>query len=441
MRSAFVLLVLQHVNFVLALAASASATDASFFVTPIININIAGPRSRSERSTLMPALDMAAKKKKKKKSNNHKRTKASSSGNGFGRTESQAVADHDAPPSPARSIHPHLLSWLEENPNTYISPKFSIRHSALGGYGGFANVPVERDELLFRIPRECCVTHDDALHDPDIGCGTLFRSIRERKLPSWGMILIAGKIAKEILLCMEYAAVGMFDATQARLFKHEGYYPKHKYYLYTLPWGRGELDQDHVLFWSDEEVDTLLRGSLAYDDALLIRNTVDDAVKILSDTLVQNIVDIRTKLRIGEEEEEEPSQPGDRRSDDEAEIREELRRTIRAAFVIALSRSFAEEVESDDGTIEVENLLLPLIDILQHSNTPNTILEPYEDYIMVRAGRDVDADEELFHRYQEEDDDVIPPHKFFTRYGFVPGAKEPVADLLKGRSSLFFGHN
>lgn len=250
------------------------------------------------------------------------------------------------------------------------------------------------------------------------------------------MILIAGWIAKEILLCMEYSAVGIFDAAQAKMFKHEGY-PQHKYYLYTLPWGRGELDQDHVLFWSDEEVDTLLRGSLAYDDALLIRNTVDDAVKILSDTLVQNVFDIRTKLRVGEEE---LLRPGDE-SDDKAEIREELGRTIRAAFVIALSRSFAEEVESEDGSIEVENLLLPLIDILQHSNTPNTILEPYEDYVLLRARKDVDADEELFHRYQEEDDGVIPPHKFFTRYGFLPGVKEPVTDLLKSRSSLFFGHD
>jgi len=121
---------------------------------------------------------------------------------------------------------------------------------------------------------------------------------------------------------------------------------------------------------------------------------------------------------------------------------EGLDRAVRGAFVIALSRSFAEEVEHDDidGTtvVEVENVLLPLIDILQHSNVPNTILEPYDDYVLLRAGRDLGAGEELFHRYREENDDVIPPHKFFTRYGFVPGVKEPVAELLKRRSHLFF---
>ena len=111
---------------------------------------------------------------------------------------------------------------------------------------------------------------------------------------------------------------------------------------------------------------------------------------------------------------------------------------MKGAFVIALSRSFAEEVELDDGTIEIENVLLPLIDILQHSNTPNTYLESYDDYIQVHAAREINVGEELFHQYQAEDDNVIPPYKFFTRYGFIPGIREPIRDLLKRRSGLFF---
>ena len=117
---------------------------------------------------------------------------------------------------------------------------------------------------------------------------------------------------------------------------------------------------------------------------------------------------------------------------------------VRGAFVIALSRSFAEEVDYDDDVdggearVEVENVLLPLIDVLQHSNDPNTTLEPFDDCVVLRARRDVAAGEELFHCYREENDDVIPPHKFFTRYGFVPGAREPIPELLKRRSRLFF---
>jgi len=32
--------------------------------------------------------------------------------------------------------------------------------------------------------------------------------------------------------------------------------------------------QEHVLFWEDEDVEALLKGSLAYDDAIEIRSTV-----------------------------------------------------------------------------------------------------------------------------------------------------------------------
>ena len=134
-----------------------------------------------------------------------------------------------------------------------------------------------------------------------------------------------------------------------------------------------------------------------------------------------------------------PSTTSDDDDNNNADIRERYSNAVKGAFVISLSRSFAEEVEYDNGTtIEVENVLLPLIDILQHSNTPNTMLESYDDCILLRARRDIEKGEELFHQYQEEREDVIPPHKFFTRYGFIPGVKEPIAELLKSKSDLFF---
>jgi len=41
--------------------------------------------------------------------------------------------------------------------------------------------------------------------------------------------------------------------------------------LRTLPWERGINAQEHVLFWEDGDVDALLKGSLAYADAVEIR--------------------------------------------------------------------------------------------------------------------------------------------------------------------------
>lgn len=49
---------------------------------------------------------------------------------------------------------------------------------------------------------------------------------------------------------------------------------KFKEYLESLPWKAGVNGQDHVLFWSEEDVEELLVGSLAYEDAVEIRNSV-----------------------------------------------------------------------------------------------------------------------------------------------------------------------
>lgn len=348
----------------------------------------------------------------------------------------QADEVDDATSTTSSPIHAHLVQWLSSHPNTHITSKFVIRPSTLGGgYGGFANNFIPRGELILQIPRELCVTYDDVLHDST--CGHVFQSIKNERIPSWGMILIAGWIAKECVIAQREPSLlanhNNVDASNNSRIKHNPY-------LQSLPWTQGgSFSQDHILFWSQDEVETLLGGSKAYADALLIRNTVDDAIKRLADVMVSIIIhDSRMAER---------SSQSDRRQlpatmsndEDEADIRERYSNAVKGAFVISLSRSFAEEVEYDNGTtIEVENVLLPLIDILQHSNTPNTMLESYDDCILLRARRDIEKGEELFHQYQEEREDVIPPHKFFTRYGFIPGVKEPIAELLKSKSDLFF---
>jgi len=272
------------------------------------------------------------------------------------------------------------------------------------------------------------------------------------------MVLIAGWIAKEHLIAREYAdadaassisssagAVSVRTTASSSSIAANRVI-KHLPYLESIPWSRGTLGQDHVLFWSNDEVETLLEGSVAYDDAILIRDTVDRAVESLGEFVVPVVRSVREELRgDGASRISTTTTAGEDDVSDEADIRMRLERAVRAAFVITLSRSFAEEVESspsssssDQSVIEVENVLLPLIDVLQHSNVPNTYLESYDECVLVRAARDVEEGEELFHQYREEDDDVIPPHKFFTRYGFVPGVRIPVEELLRGRSRLFF---
>ncbi len=354
------------------------------------------------------------------------------------------------------TIHTYLIQWLASHPITRISSKFSIKPSALGGgYGGFANAAISQHDLILQIPRQLCVTHDDVLQDPT--CGHVFQSIKNERVGSWGMILLAGWIAKEYVIAQQQQqnmdASSISSSLGSTRSSSNNNRIKHNPYLQSLPWTQGgSFSQDHVLFWSREEVETLLGGSKAYEDAILIRNTVDGAIQRLVDVMVPIILH---DIRLGGNHRSSRSEDDHQQllvsssssvSADNAEpdiIRERYIHAAKGAFVIALSRSFAEEVVSDDendgnSTLETENVLLPLIDILQHSNTPNTILESYDDYILLRARRDIGIGEELYHQYQEERENVIPPHKFFTRYGFTPGVNEPIAELLKRRSDLFF---
>lgn len=294
--------------------------------------------------------------------------------------------------------HAVLIQWLLQNPTTFISPKFTIKESNLGGYGGFSSQDFEDGELIFRIPRVCCVTSDDALTDETVG--EIFHLAKQKRVPSYEMLILCGFIAKEYLLSKRIKG----DNKKSSAIKHWAY-------LQSIPWKQGELGQDHIIFWSEEKIERLLGGSLAYNDAMLIRKTVDSAIKLLKDVIKPTIQDTND---------------------------EEIEAAVKASFVICLSRSFAEEVESDDGAIGIENALLPLLDVLQHSKNPNTSLESYDDYILLRAKGDISGGEELYHCYQEEREDVIPPHKFFTRYGFIPRVRSPVEELLESKSSLFF---
>lgn len=174
-------------------------------------------------------------------------------------------------------FHNDLLAWLETNKLTYINPKFKILPSQLGGYGGFCSSSPEKimkkNEMILCIPRELCITFDDALNDPK--CGDAFQFIKEYQLPDWELMLVAGWAAKEYLM-------GGLMEDKSNI--------KHWPYLNSIPWKRGELDQEHVLFWSDEEVETLLEGSFAYEDAQLIRSRVQNATKLLDDRVFGSLL-------------------------------------------------------------------------------------------------------------------------------------------------------
>jgi len=310
----------------------------------------------------------------------------------------------------------------------------------------FANGDIPEGELILRIPRECCVTLGDALNDVD--CGPDFRTLLDRAGPGADTVIVAGYLAKEHLLLKEYDRRRRLrrageknadddDDSETRGSGEIKFAP----YLRTLPWERGVNAQEHVLFWEDEDVDSLLKGSLAYDDAVETRSAVKYAAKILN-----GIIGPVVRKARGEEDEPEedggfvfPWQSrGEEKPADGGEILDGLEEAVRGAFVISLSRAFAEPSGAGDGG--EEDRLEPIFDMMQHSDAPNVRHKFSEDgsIDVTAGGGGVESGEELFNRYRGEEDANMPYHKFFTRFGFVPGVTEPVATLIAERSTIFF---
>ena len=87
-----------------------------------------------------------------------------------------------------------------------------------------------------------------------------------------------------------------------------------------------------------------------------------------------------------------------------------------------------------------ENLTTEYFSVLQHSDEPNIrhFMRKADGTVEIRAGRDLQAGEELFNQYRSEKEESMPYHRFFTRYGFVPGISENIPNLLRDKSTIFF---
>lgn len=119
-----------------------------------------------------------------------------------------------------------------------------------------------------------------------------------------------------------------------------------------------------------------------------------------------------------------------------------LKEAVTGAFVIVLTRSFEDDenskVQSADTNPGNERLV-PMLDIFNHDNNPSiTHNTDSQGSVEVRARRKLTSGEELFNQYKEEEEMTMPNHRFFTRFGFVPGITESIYDLLKdGKNDIF----
>ena len=315
-----------------------------------------------------------------------------------------------------KSKYDGLLDWLQSN-NAIINDKIELRKSEGCGFGAFVTSTVEENELLFTIPRQLCLTLADATSDPN--CGEAFGKLIEKAGPGGNTVVMAGYMAKEYLILQE------------ELKKAQVPTGKWSAYFQTLPWQRGINNQEHVLFWSNEMVESLLKGSLCYGEATALREEVDLAIRVMGAITGKSI-----RVARGEETEKGFSWPWETKNNNNNNaqgIPEGLPEAIKGAFVCLLTRAF----QDGDGD---EEKLVPLLDMLQHSETPNVrhAMRKDDGTVEVRAREKIEAGTELLNQYRSEEEENMPYSRFFTRFGFVPGILEPMENLLLDKSSIFY---
>ena len=320
-----------------------------------------------------------------------------------------------------------LLGWVQSNGGE-INDKIVIQKSSQGdGYGAVVNGSVEKDEILFTIPRSACLTLDKATNDGEFG--ETFQKIIEKAGPGGNTVVMAGYMAKEYLLLMEE-----LKKEEQQPAEEEGSSSSSTVggqwgaYFQTLPWKRGVNNQEHVLFWKDEKIEELLKGSLCYNEAISLREEVALATKVMN-SIVGNSI---RKARGEEVDGGGFSWPWEAKPTPEGPP-EGFSEAVTGAFVCLLTRAF----QDGDGD---EEKLVPLLDMLQHSDTPNVrhAMRKSDGTVEVRARSDIAPGQELFNQYRSEEEESMPYSRFFTRFGFVPGIQEDMENLLRDKSSIFY---
>lgn len=282
-----------------------------------------------------------------------------------------------------------LLGWLRQS-GAYIGP-IDIRTSQCGdGAGAFLTRPVPDGEPLFAVPRTACVSTDNAEMDPD--CGKHFAALRQHGGDGGAGVALAGFVAKS-WLCS--GSAGLYGS-----------------YLSSLPWAASP-NQDHVIWWTDEEVEQLLGGSAALKAALEMRDGVTATSKLLRPLLASSLP------------------PGSRRTAAaRAACDDSIDQALRGAFVSVLSRAFESDAELFPGRAGCRELV-PLLDMLQHSEHPSIThgtefsAESDEELVVARSIGARPAGHELVIRYHHD----LDAAEFFAQFGFAP---QPDAEAQQG---------
>lgn len=281
---------------------------------------------------------------------------------------------HDEPIVIPQEKYNAVLDWAFENITG--KPPLTIQKSKAGhGHGLYATQPILENTVAFTIPAEKCLTLDGAKSHPTLGNSL---EIMEDDLgEEFGPIaILSAFLASENL--REQCAEWEEDPSLCG-----SYGP----YISTLPSGRAVSQQDHVLWWSEKEVNDLFKGGAAHDKAAALREWVDMEGSIIEGMLVTDLAEKNMGLSISQ-----------------------VRGSVTNAFVNVLSRSL---FVGQSGA----QRLTPVVDMCQHSHQPNLKYNLDDNgNVVVTAIKNIASGEELTaHFYSTE----FEGHEFYVMYGFV----------------------
>ena len=258
-----------------------------------------------------------------------------------------------------------LQAWLGELPAFQLGP-IELRASLCGdGLGAYLTRAVEAQEVLFVVPAPAFVSISTALSHKSVG--DALAQLWER-CDDGGAAVLAGYVAHMLL----NGRPGP--------------------YLGVLP--RTADEQDHVLWWSEEEL-ALLAGTSAFEEAAGLRSEAE----VASQTLCAGAL------------------AADVAAHGEAAVRD----AVRAALVSVLSRAYG--VRGADG--RHAKALVPMLDMLNHDVTPTVSYEftgaagdeagASDALLVARSLCALGAGEELRVSYGQQSDMVFSLH-----YGCAP---------------------
>lgn len=193
---------------------------------------------------------------------------------------------HDDPIVIPDEKYDSVLDWAFES-----TPPLAIRKSQLGhGHGLFATQGINADSIVFKIPREKCLTLQEAKSHPTLGKSL---AIMEDDL---------GEEFGPIAILSAYLASEMLREDCAEWEEDESLRGDYGPYVSILPTGRAVSEQDHVLWWSEKEVNDLFKGGAAHDKATALRDWADMEGSIIQGMLVTDLAEKNMGLSISQGE-------------------------------------------------------------------------------------------------------------------------------------------